>query len=112
MRDMTGLSLKLSNLDVFLYKPADISRAEAGCLNSDVQQYNDNQAHFLPHRNRKSRELWQVNMGDQHLHDHIVATESAVQELQTRSLLSHLIPSPLQGEKARMRGKQRSCLIA
>ena len=79
MRDMTGLSLKLSNLDVFLYKPADISRAEAGCLNSDVQQYNDNQAHFLPHRNRKSRELWPLNLVYQHFLDHIVATERAFQ---------------------------------
>jgi hypothetical protein len=28
------------------------------------------------------------------------------------SVLSHIIPSPLQGEKARMRGEQHSCSTA
>jgi quinol monooxygenase YgiN len=63
-----------------LLKLIKITRAEAGCINYDLHQDNDNPAHFLFYENWESRELWQDHMGNQHLLDYLAATEGAVDE--------------------------------
>jgi quinol monooxygenase YgiN len=63
-----------------LEKLLDITRAEAGCINYDLHQDNENPAHFLFYENRESRELWQAHMGNQHLKGYMAATEVAVEE--------------------------------
>ena len=63
-----------------LLKLINITRAEAGCLNYDLHQDNDNPGHFLFYENWESRELWQNHMGNQHLLDYLAATEGAVEE--------------------------------
>ena len=54
--------------------------AEAGCINYDLHQDNENPAHFLFFENWESRELWQAHMGAPHLADYLKATEGAVAE--------------------------------
>jgi quinol monooxygenase YgiN len=63
-----------------LLKLINITRAEAGCINYDLHQDNDNPGHFLFYENWESRELWQNHMGNQHLLDYLAATEGAVEE--------------------------------
>ncbi|MBW3140864.1 putative quinol monooxygenase [Ferrimonas balearica] len=63
-----------------LLKLIDTTRAEAGCVQYDLHQDNDNPAHFLFFENWESRELWQDHMGNQHLKDYLAATEGAVAE--------------------------------
>jgi quinol monooxygenase YgiN len=46
----------------------------------DLHQDNQNPAHFLFYKNWESRELWQAHMSNQHLKDHIAATEGSVEE--------------------------------
>ena len=64
-----------------LQKLIDITRAEAGCINYDLYQDNDNPAHFMFHENWESRELWQTHMNAPHLAAYMAATEGAVAEL-------------------------------
>jgi len=63
-----------------LLKLINITRVEAGCINYDLHQDNDNPGHFLFYENWESRELWQDHMGNQHLLDYLAATEGAVEE--------------------------------
>ncbi|MBY6019228.1 putative quinol monooxygenase [Ferrimonas balearica] len=63
-----------------LLRLIDTTRAEAGCVQYDLHQDNDNPAHFLFFENWESRELWQDHMGNQHLKDYLAATEGAVAE--------------------------------
>ncbi len=63
-----------------LEKLIDITRAEAGCINYDLHQDNENPAHFMFYENWDSRELWQTHMGAQHLQDYMAATDGAVAE--------------------------------
>ena len=61
-----------------LLKLIEITRAEAGCINYDLHQDNDDSSHFLFYENWESRELWQAHMGNTHLADYMKATEGAV----------------------------------
>ncbi|WP_076538261.1 putative quinol monooxygenase [Shewanella sp. UCD-KL21] len=63
-----------------LLKLMDITRAEAGCINYDLHQDNENPAHFMFYENWESRELWQAHMGNAHLAEYMVATEGAVEQ--------------------------------
>ena len=63
-----------------LLKLIDITRAEAGCLNYDLHQDNENPNRFLFYENWESRELWQTHMENAHLADYLAATEGAVEE--------------------------------
>lgn len=63
-----------------LEKLINTTRAEAGCLQYDLHQDNENPAHFLFFENWESRELWQTHMNNQHLKDYMAATEGAVEE--------------------------------
>ena len=61
-----------------LEKLVEPTRREAGCLQYDLHQDNDNPAHFLFYENWESRELWQDHMDSRHLKDYLAATEGAV----------------------------------
>ncbi len=50
-----------------LEKLIPITRNEAGCLQYDLHQDNENPAHFLFYENWQSRELWQTHMNAPHL---------------------------------------------
>jgi len=63
-----------------LLKLINITRAEAGCINYDLHQDNDNPAHFLFYENWESRELWQTHMNAPHLAAYMEATNGAVAE--------------------------------
>ncbi|MFH2054024.1 MAG: putative quinol monooxygenase [bacterium] len=54
--------------------------AEAGCLQYDLHQDNEDPAHFMFYENWESRALWQAHMGSRHLQDYQAATEGAVAE--------------------------------
>ena len=61
-----------------LEKLIPITRAEAGCIQYDLHQDNDNPAHFMFYENWESRELWQAHMSAQHLSDYMSTTEGAI----------------------------------
>ncbi len=63
-----------------LLKLIEITRAEAGCLNYDLHQDNENPAHFLFYENWESRELWQTHMNNKHLKGYMAATDGAVED--------------------------------
>ena len=53
---------------------------EAGCMQYDLHQDNDNPAVFLFFENWENRELWQQHMNSAHLAEYVKATEGAVAE--------------------------------
>lgn len=63
-----------------LLKLIEVTRAEAGCINYDLHQDNENPAHFMFYENWETRELWQAHMSNQHLADYVAATEGAVDQ--------------------------------
>lgn len=71
---------KIDLVKAELLKLIDVTRAEAGCINYDLHQDNDNPAHFMFYENWETRELWQTHMNNQHLADYMRATEGAVAE--------------------------------
>lgn len=52
--------------------------AEAGCLQYDLHQDNENPAHFMFYENWESRALWQDHMKSAHLAAHKKRCEGAV----------------------------------
>jgi len=62
-----------------LLKLIELTRSEAGCINYDLHQDNENPAHFMFYENWQSRELWQAHMENQHLKDYLAATDGAVE---------------------------------
>ena len=63
-----------------LQKLIPITRAEAGCLQYDLHQDNEDSAHFMFYENWESRELWQAHMNAPHLAAYMAATDGAVAE--------------------------------
>lgn len=63
-----------------LEKLIAITRQEAGCVNYDLHQDNENPAHFLFYENWESRALWLQHMSAPHLEAYKVATEGAVEQ--------------------------------
>jgi len=53
---------KIDLVKAELLKLIDMTRAEAGCINYDLHQDNENPAHFLFYENWQSRELWQTRI--------------------------------------------------
>ncbi len=51
---------------------------EAGCIQYDLHQDNDNPAVFLFYENWDDRDLWQQHMNNTHLVAYMAATEGAV----------------------------------
>ncbi len=63
-----------------LEKLIPITRGEAGCIQYDLHQDNENPAHFLFYETWESRELWQTHMSAPHLAAYMAATEGAVND--------------------------------
>ena len=61
-----------------LLKLIEPTLQEAGCLQYDLHQDNDDPAVFLFYENWESRELWQAHMNNTHLAEYARATEGAV----------------------------------
>lgn len=61
-----------------LLKLIPITLKEAGCIQYDLHQDNDNPALFLFYENWDSRELWQQHMNNTHLTAYMKATEGTV----------------------------------
>lgn len=61
-----------------LLKLIPITLAEAGCIQYDLYQDNDNPTVFVFYENWESRELWQQHMNNTHLAAYMEATEGAV----------------------------------
>ncbi len=78
--NITAKQDKIELVKSELLKLIDVTRAEAGCINYDLHQDNENPAHFLFFENWESRELWQAHMANKHLADYLVAVEGAVDE--------------------------------
>ena len=57
------------------------SRADAGCVQYDLHQDNENPAHFLFFENWESRALWQQHMSAPHLDRFRAATDGAIAAL-------------------------------
>ncbi|MFT5788902.1 MAG: quinol monooxygenase YgiN [Shewanella sp.] len=62
-----------------LIKLIEITRAEAGCINYDLHQDNENAAHFVFYENWQSREHLQAHLANSHLADYIAATEGCIE---------------------------------
>ena len=62
-----------------LEKLIPITRAEAGCLQYDLHQDNENPAYFMVYENWESRELWQTHMNAPHMAAYMTTTEGAVE---------------------------------
>ncbi|MCL1047085.1 antibiotic biosynthesis monooxygenase [Shewanella electrodiphila] len=71
---------KIELVKAELLKLIEITRAEAGCINYDLHQDNENPAHFMFYENWETRELWQTHMGNTHLAEYMSATEGAVEQ--------------------------------
>lgn len=80
---------KIELVKAELLKLIEITRAEAGCINYDLHQDNENPAHFMFYENWETRELWQAHMGNQHLQDYMAATNGAVAEF-TLNEMTHI----------------------
>lgn len=63
-----------------LEKLIPTTRTEAGCLQYDLHQDNENPAYFMFYENWESRELWQIHMNSPHLVAYANATEGAVEK--------------------------------
>ncbi len=57
------------------------TRAEAGCLQYDLHQDNDDPAHFLFFENWETRELWRAHMESDHIAAFRAATEGAIESV-------------------------------
>ncbi len=62
-----------------LIKLIEPTRREAGCIQYDLHQDNENPEIFLFYENWESRELWQNHMNNDHLAAYMKATEGAVE---------------------------------
>ena len=63
-----------------LLKLIPLTRAETGNLRYELQQDNENPAHFMFIESWESRELWQTHMNAPHLAAYMQATDGAVVE--------------------------------
>ena len=54
---------------------------EAGCIQYDLHQDNQNPAFFLFFENWESRELWQDHMNNTHLAEYASATEGSIDSI-------------------------------
>ena len=77
---ITAKSDKIELVKAELQKLINTTRSEAGCVQYDLHQDNQNPAHFMFYENWDSRELWQKHMGARHLQDYLAATEGAIEE--------------------------------
>lgn len=57
-----------------------VTRSEAGCLQYDLHQDNENPSHFMFYENWESRELWQAHMNADHLKEYGTAVAGAIED--------------------------------
>ncbi|WP_076419849.1 putative quinol monooxygenase [Colwellia sp. UCD-KL20] len=69
---------KIELVKAELIKLIDVTRTEAGCINYDLHQDNENPAHFTFYENWETRELWQAHMANPNLAEYMAATDGAV----------------------------------
>ncbi len=69
-----------------LLKLIDITRSEAGCINYDLHQDNENTAHFMLYENWQTRELWQTHMANQHLSEFMANTQDCVEDIRINEM--------------------------
>ncbi|WP_370277907.1 putative quinol monooxygenase [Pontibacterium sp.] len=72
-----------------LTKLIEPTRAEAGCIQYDLHQDNNQPEVFLFFENWETRELWQAHMENDHLKAYMAATEGAVADF-TLNEMSHI----------------------
>ncbi|MBT5570574.1 MAG: antibiotic biosynthesis monooxygenase [Alphaproteobacteria bacterium] len=70
-----------------LEKLVPVTRAEAGCVQYDLHQDNDNPTHFLFFENWESREVWQAHMNAPHLAAYLQAVDGAVAEFTVNEMI-------------------------
>jgi len=80
---------KIDLVKAELEKLLPITRAEAGCIQYDLHQDNEDPAHFTFYENWESRDLWQTHMNAPHLAAYMEATHGAVVEF-TLSEMTHI----------------------
>jgi quinol monooxygenase YgiN len=61
-----------------LLKLLEPTLKEAGCIQYDLHQDNENPAIFLFYESWENRELWQEHMNNAHLAEYMTATDGAV----------------------------------
>ncbi|ACA86730.1 putative quinol monooxygenase [Shewanella woodyi] len=71
---------KIQQVKTALLKLIELTRAEAGCVNYDLHQDNENPAHFMFYENWTSRELWQQHMSSAHIETYIAETQDCVEQ--------------------------------
>jgi quinol monooxygenase YgiN len=69
---------KIDLIKAELQKLVEPTLQEAGCVQYDLHQDNDNPAVFLFYESWESRELWQAHMNNAHLAEYGKATAGAV----------------------------------
>ncbi|MEM1193346.1 MAG: putative quinol monooxygenase [Pseudomonadota bacterium] len=69
-----------------LIKLVETTRSEAGCLQYDLHQDNENPAYFMFYENWESRDLWQTHMNAPHLTAYMAATDGAVEKFWVHEL--------------------------
>lgn len=79
---ITANADKIDQVKSSLFSLIEPTRAEAGCVQYDLHQDNDNPAHFLFFENWESRDLWQAHMGSDHIQAHRAATEGAIEKFE------------------------------
>ncbi|KEO57284.1 putative quinol monooxygenase [Thioclava indica] len=71
---------KIDLVKTELLKLVPITRADAGCINYDLHQNNEDPAHFTFFENWESREIWQEHMNAPHLAAYMAAIDGAVEQ--------------------------------
>lgn len=69
---------KIELVKAELLKLIEPTLKEAGCIQYDLHQDNENPAVFLFYENWQNRELWQEHMNNIHLAEYMKAIEGAV----------------------------------
>jgi len=69
---------KIDFVKAELLKLLEPTLKEAGCIQYDLHQDNENPAVFVFYENWESRELWQEHMNNAHLAEYMQATEGAI----------------------------------
>ena len=72
---------KIELVKAELLKLIEPTLKEAGCIQYDLHQDNENPAVFMFYENWESRELWQEHMNNTHLAEYMKATTGAVASL-------------------------------
>ncbi len=79
LAQITAAAGKEAFLKAELLKLIEPTRAEAGCINYDLHQDNENPAVFVFYENWETRALWQTHMNAPHLVAYMSATDGAVE---------------------------------